>query len=35
MEMVDLIHDLHFKLTGSDLIALLHENEEIATAANV
>ncbi len=29
MEMVDLIHDLYFEITGSDLIALLHENEEI------
>ena len=29
MEMVDLIHDLHYEVTGSELIALLHENEEI------
>ncbi len=29
MEMVDLIYDLSFEETGSELIALLHENEEI------
>lgn len=29
MELMDLIHDLHWVETGSELIALLHENEEI------
>lgn len=29
MELIDLIHDLNWVETGSELIALLHENEEI------